>query len=72
MWRELESSWRDQNIIVRMPVSDRELAVLFSVYDDFNADTVGVSLDDFIACYALVNKKVKARRNGTPDDDLKM
>ena len=64
MWRELEKRWRDQGVIARIPIPDRELVKYFEIFEDFNSGYEGVTLEDMIECRAMINKKAKAKRQG--------
>ena len=39
MWRDLEKRWREQALLVRTPVPDRELAALYRLFNDFDGDS---------------------------------
>ena len=58
MWRELEEKWSRQGLVNRSPTPDRELNVMFGVFDDYNAAYDGIILEDFIECRVLLHEKI--------------
>ena len=68
MWRELEKKWLEQGVVARIPIPDRELVKYFEIFDDFNSAYFGVSYEDFNECRAMIIKRAKDKRMGTPLD----
>jgi len=62
MWRALEDKWSRQGLVTR-DLPDREMAFLFYIFEDYNQDSDGVTLNDFIECRALLYKKVRSKRH---------
>ena len=69
MWRELEKKWSEQGIVTKNPSPDRDLVKYFEIYEDFNNQYFGVCLEDLIECRAMIIKRARDKRNGTPQND---
>ena len=61
MWRALEDKWRKQGLVTR-ETPDRDLAALYSIFNDFNYQHDGVTLQDFLECRVLMLRQIKMKR----------
>ena len=41
---------------------DRELAILYSIFDDYNQLQKGVTLQDFLECREMMQKSINSKR----------
>ena len=60
LWRELEVKWLRSGQIL-MVLTDRQMGFLFTIFDEFNANTKGVTLEEFLECRSTINKMAQGK-----------
>ena len=55
LWRELEAKWLRAGHIL-MVLTDKQMGILFNIFDEFNEITKGITLEEFLECRSTINK----------------